>query len=371
MARQINPSVLFITPLPPPVHGSAMVSQYIKESKIIQGKFDSDFTNLSTSRKMNEIGKRNPKKILRFLGSYLTVFFKLLTHRYDLCYLAITCHGKGFLKDAPFVLLCKLFGRKVVIHQHNKGMSKDVKRWPYRWLMPLVYRNTKVILLSWHLYEDISKVVKREQVLICPNGIPEIQEAVNIPERNNSRPRLLFLSNLIESKGVFVLLDACKILKDKGYRFICDFVGGETKEIERTIFENAVKECNLTDYVFYRGAKYGSDKQSCFVNADIFVFPTYYDNETFGLVNLEAMQYRLPIVTTNEGGIPDVVQNGINGFVCKRKDVNSLVVALEKLLNDKDLREKMGKKGHEIYQSQFTLEVFEKRMKETLQAAMV
>ena len=52
-------------------------------------------------------------------------------------------------------------------------MSRDVKQWPYRWLLPLVYRNTKVILLSWRLYPDIENVVRKEQILICPNGIPE------------------------------------------------------------------------------------------------------------------------------------------------------------------------------------------------------
>ena len=166
--------VLFIAPLPPPVHGSAMVSQYIKESRVVNEAFDCDFVNLSTSRSMEEIGKGGIKKLFRFVAAYFEVLWKLITHRYSLCYLAITCHGMGFLKDAPFVLLCKLFGRKVVLHQHNKGLSRDVNRWPYRWLMPLVYRNTTVMLLSWHLYEDISAVVKREQVVVCANGVPPL-----------------------------------------------------------------------------------------------------------------------------------------------------------------------------------------------------
>lgn len=362
------PRVLFIAPLPPPVHGSSMVSKYIKDSKIIQREFYCDFVNLSTSRKMNEIGKRNIKKIFRFISSYLSVFFKLLFHKYDLCYLAITCHGTGFLKDAPFVLLCKLFGRKVVIHQHNKGMSHCVDRWPYCWLLPLVYRNTKVILLSWHLYKDISKVVGKEQILICPNGIPEIKETTIVSELNNPVPRLLFLSNLIESKGVYVLLDACKILKDKGYKFVCDFVGGVTKEIDQPVFEAAVKERKIDECVVYQGPKYGNEKHRVFANADIFVFPTYYFNECFPLVLLEAMQYHLPIVTSNEGGIPDVVEDGFNGYICQRKDVNSLVLALEKLLNDKKLREDMGVNGYQIYKNKFTLEAFEKNMNDILQS---
>lgn len=132
MCKNIKPKVLFVTPLPPPVHGSSMVSQSIKESRVLNKTFDIDFVNLSTSRKVEEIDKRlwnlYARKAVRFMGAYAKTFGLLTMRRYDLCYLAITCHGVGFLKDAPFVLLCKLFGRKVVIHQHNKGMAKDVNR---------------------------------------------------------------------------------------------------------------------------------------------------------------------------------------------------------------------------------------------------
>ncbi len=69
------------------------------------------------------------------------------------------------------MLLSKMFGCRIVLHQHNKGASGCVGRFPYNWLMPMVYRNVTVILLSERLYEDVSAVVKKEQVVICPNGI--------------------------------------------------------------------------------------------------------------------------------------------------------------------------------------------------------
>ena len=436
-----KPRVLFIAPLPPPVHGSAMVSQYIKDSRLVNEQYDCDFVNLSTSRRMDEIGKGGIKKILRFIGAYLCLLWKLLTRRYDLCYLAITCHGVGFLKDAPFVLLCKLFRRRVLIHQHNKGMSGCVERWPYRWLLPLVYRNTRVMLLSWHLYDDIAKVVKREQVVVCANGIPKItinderltlnedshpegnskhytlnakqefshteytestenaslaenasQQDLNTMTQNlqvaspllasgahthpdgvsamsaapslrgragGEAPYLLFLSNLIPSKGVYVLLDACRVLKERGLQFVCDFVGGETKEIDRATFEAAVKERDLEGIVCYHGPKYGEEKEEYWRQADIFVQPTFDD--CFPLTLVEAMQHRLPIVSTDVGAIPDMIKEEVNGFICPQRDVDSLVTALEKLITDPALRQQMGEQGYQRYQEEFTLEAFERR----------
>lgn len=357
---------ILITTLPPPIHGSAMVSQFIKDSKLINDEFDMDFINLSTSRKMDEIGKTSPllllKKLGRFILSFIYCFWLLLTNKYELCYCAITCHGTGFLKDTPFVLLCKLFRLKVVIHQHNKGMSKCVDKWPYRWLLPLVYSNTKVMLLSWYLYDDISKIVSRNQILICPNGIPKITHNVDSVEKNNTIPRLLFLSNLVESKGVFVLLDACKILKDKGYSFVCDFVGGETKEITRIEFENAILSRCLTYNVQYHGPKYGLEKEYFWNTCDIFVQPTFED--CFPLTIIEAMQHKLPVVSTTEGAIRDMVKDGENGFICNRYDAEALADALEKMISNKHLRFEMGIKGYEMYKKCFTLDVFEKRIKD-------
>ena len=577
--------ILFIAPLPPPVHGSAMVSQYIKESRVVNEAFDCDFVNLSTSRSMEEIGKGGIKKLFRFLASYLIVLWKLITHRYSLCYLAITCHGMGFLKDAPFVLLCKLFCRKVVLHQHNKGLSRDVARWPYRWLMPLVYRNTTVMLLSWHLYEDISAVVKREQVVACANGVPPLDngqqstdngllrdETSNLTQKSQntqkniseqgcqreldtnsqnariaslacghpdegfgltqksqksqnlhdaspvpsgvgsqshageivngqqttdnsqlstdglfnqhdkhtnldasthtqacaghpdgslshteftedtefscnaenicqreldtnsqnariaslacghpdegfdltqksqksqknivsqdkqstldensqnlqvaspllasgvgshreaqfssslssslepSAPRLLFLSNLIESKGIYVLLEACRMLKEEGIVFQCDYVGGESKLISGESFRNAIAERGLTDCVTYHGPQYGAAKDRFFRGADIFVQPT--SDDCFPLTLVEAMQYRLPIVSTDVGAIPDIVTDGVNGFVCPQRDVDALAVALRKLIAEPQMRVAMGQRGYELYRERMTLEVFEMR----------
>ena len=403
-----NTHILFITPLPPPVHGSAMVSQCIKDSELIRGEFDCDFVNLSTSRRMDEIGKGGAKKLLRFAGSFFLLFYKLLLHRYDLCYLAITCHGVGFLKDAPFLLLCKLFGRRIVIHQHNKGMSGCIDRWPYRWLIPYIYINARVILLSWHLYPDIARAVKREQVMICPNGIAAEQQvnsdesqvkscvaavkgdgrevnqsqgddspatplrltsssaAINRSEAASLPVNLLFLSNLIPSKGVYVLLDACKMLKDRGVAFQCNFVGGESKEMDRRVFEEAVKERGLEGRVLYHGPKYGEEKEHYWSMADVFVFPTFYHNECMPLTILEAMQHGLPVVSTDEGAVPDMVVDGENGFVCRRKDAEGLAQALERLLLDEALRHRMGAEGYRRYKENFTLQCFEHRFTEIL-----
>lgn len=355
-----------IAPLPPPIHGSAMMTQYIKNSQLLNDAFDLDWINLSTSRKMEEIGKNSIAKIFRFLSSYFISLWKLGTKRYDACYIALTCHGLGFIKDAPFALLCKFFGRKLIIHQHNKGMSNDVEKPFIKWLLKKVYKNATVILLSWRLYPDIQKIVQKDQVRICPNGIPESR----IFKKNTEphMPRILFLSNLMESKGVFTLLDACKILKDKGYKFECRFVGSETKEIDKDKFHHEVMVRNLDDSVFYLGRKYGDDKNLEFANSDIFVFPSFY--ETFGLVLLEAMQQSTPVIGSDEGSMPDIIQHGINGLISTKRDPVALANNISRLIDDPVFARALGKAGYKNYLDNYTLDKWENTLKAQIFSAI-
>lgn len=359
--------ILFIAPLPPPVHGSAVVSRQIKDSVVINDAFICDWVNLSASRRTEELWKNKPVKLLRISAAFTKTLVLLLRHRYDLCYLAITCHGRPFLKDAPFVLLCKLFGRRIVIHQHNKGMDNDVSRWPFSFMLPLVYKNVSVILLSKRLYHDIGKVVPETNVLVCPNGI-QVDNRFRAVAGQPSTPRLLFLSNLMESKGVWVLLEALQKLNERGYDFCCTFAGGQTREISFERFASEVKSHNLEKQVVCRGALFDEEKEQCFRDADLFVFPSY--NECFPLVILEAMSYGLPVVTTDEGGIPDIVEDGVTGIVIEKNNPQSLADEIARLLDDETLRHDLGAAGRLRLESGFTQEVFEHNMLSCLQACI-
>ncbi len=354
--------ILFILHLPPPIHGAAFVGKQISNSNKIKEKFNCTFINLSTSSELSNIGKVSAGKFIVYFKILFKIFKILLFQKVDKVYLAPTVSKGGFYKDYVVYFLVFLFRKKRVNHLHNKGISKREKNGFLNFLYASFFKNAKVILLSQKLYKDVSKFVRTENTFICPNGIKDEMKSFDLKKRvKKNSLNLLFLSNLIESKGVFVLLEACKELLNKNINFICSFVGAEA-DISKHIFNKKVKELGLKKNVFYLGKKYGDEKKEIFLNTDLFVFPTYYHNETFGMVNLEAMMYGLPIISTDEGGITDIVENNFNGFIIPKKNSKELADRIIDFYNNPKLIEEFGKNGREKFLKEYTYEKFENNL---------
>lgn len=358
---------LFILHLPDPVHGAAMVGKYIKESKIINNALDADYINLSTSNQLNEVGKAGTGKLINLLKIQFKVLKALIKKRYDVCYITLSATAPGFYKDFLIVLILKLFGQKIIYHLHNKGVSSRQNNKLDNVLYKFTFNRTKTILLSPFLYTDIKKYVKKDDVFFCANGIPEITDLSSdrkVSSRNN-RCKLLFLSNMMIEKGVFILLEACKLLKEKGIDFECHYVGAWF-DVSEEEFSKRVSLADLNQHVYAHGKKYGGEKLNFFNNSDIFVFPTYYHNECFPLVLLEAMQFCLPVIATSEGGIADAVIDEETGFLVAQQDVTALSDKIELLIKQPQLRLQMGIAGKRQFYDLFTLNKFENRLLDIL-----
>ena len=363
--------MLFILHLPPPVHGAAMVGQWIKDSAKINGSVEADYINLSTSQNLQAIGKGGLSKLKALVNIQVKVIKALLNKKYDLCYMTLTAKGAGFYKDVLIVCILKIFRKKIVYHFHNKGVKKSGESFINKLLYRFVFRKTNSILLSPHLYKDISGFVDRENVFFCPNGITDVNYTFSEKQKTSEQQpcKFLFLSNMMEEKGVIVLLEACKKLKDKGFNFECHFIGAWS-DITEAVFHKKINHLNISSHVFAHGKRYGDEKLSFFEEADAFIFPTFYHNECFPLVLLEAMQAKLPVISTFEGGIPDIVVDGETGILTEKRNGKTLAETLALLIDNPEMRLKMGLAGRKRYEELFTLKKFEANLISILEAIL-
>lgn len=382
--------VLFVLHYPPPVHGAAVIGSFIRDSEIINSGFDCRFINLGISSSLADINRNIPGKIRRYLFLLWQMKKQLLLFRPDICYFTPTSAGNGFYKDVPLIFLAKLFRVKTIFHFHNKGISKKQDRFFDNLLYRFVFRNSHVILLSKLLYPDIQKYVPEERVFYCPNGIPDLTkeklqdpgQAPGVPEPEDGQvekadlppmindpfdskreTRLLFISHLIGSKGVLILIEACSLLKERSVEFHCTIAGGNA-ELSKEELEEFIREKGLSSLTTVAGPVHNEVKAELLKKTDIFVHPSY--NDCMPLIILEAMQFSLPVVSTFEGAIPDMVVDGETGFLVPQHDAAALAGKLEVLIRNPEIRQQMGRNGREKYEKGFTLEKFEVRLTEIL-----
>lgn len=173
------------------------------------------------------------------------------------------------------------------------------------------------------------------------------------------------ISNLNESKGILYLLDACRMLVQRGeINFHLHLIGAATAEISAERMVQEICGRNLSAYVTYHGKQYGEHKEKLLAEADVFVHPTLDD--CFPLVLLEAMQHALPIIATPVGAIPDIVEDGVNGILVPERDPEALAQAMKQLMDAPNLAQQMGQRGKEKYLANYTTERFEQRLLEII-----
>ena len=354
-------NILAILQLPPPFHGVSVVNQNIKESKRINEAFDIDYIPLQFSKEIDSLGKFGLLKIIKVFKYSCLIFFTLLVRRYDLIYFTLVPVGNAFYRDIIFVSIMKLFSVKRVYHLHGKGIdaisSIGINKHVYKY----VFAHANVIHLSEILYQDIRKYVEKDKCFFLPNGIDTVVRKTPIVADNmdESRPiKLLYLSTLSKQKGIIDFLAAIKILKEDSNMKVKASVAGEIGSgFSQDEFWSIIKRNSIENEITYLGGVYGSDKQTLYETSDIFVFPSH--NESFGLVLLEAMGYGLSIVATSEGAIPELIENGINGFLVEKNNPDEVAKKIKYLSSRPMRRVDISKANIKKFQEKYTFASFE------------
>ena len=271
--------------------------------------------------------------------------------------------GPGFFRDIFFVFITKLFRVKPIYHLDNRGISiRSRKKWKkriYRW----VFNNSIIIHLSEGLLamEILPLGLKNTQFYVIPNGVKRIKSEIFNTKKDGFN--ILFISNLLEAKGVFIVLEAFSMLEKKHQNIYLEIAGDSFNEKIDDKIRDYILKNKLTDRINFHGGIYGKKKYQLYQNADVFAFPSFFDQECFPLVILEAMSFGLPVITTYEGAIPEIIKNEKNGFLIKPKNAPELSEKLEMLYKNRKLLSKIGENNREIFWEKYSFEVFEKNLK--------
>lgn len=226
------------------------------------------------------------------------------------------------------------------------GQGSDVYL-PWRFKKPIskIVLSTAgaVIALTINMQQEMLKTCKR-QIMIIPNGID--LDKFNGLNRENARSEMripnddiivTFVGTLRPVKGVKYLIQAMDLIHKKNADIKLMLVGDGP---DRQELERMTEELELKDVVVFVG-KVPNEKIPMYMTAsDIFILPSL--SEGFPIVNLEAMASGLPVIVTKVGGLPEIVNEGENGFLVEPKNPEQLADKILMLMEDNNLRYKIS-----------------------------
>lgn len=358
--------ILVVGQTPPPYHGQAISTQRLMDGQYQHIRLR--LVRMHFSGEIDEVGKFRLSKILHLLE----IVFKMYCYRFRyktdiLYYMPVGSQWVPMIRDVIILLATRWLFRKTVFHFRSGHVDRLYDRLPVplRWLYRRAYYYPDLsIRLSEYNPEDGLALKSRKSTVVY-NGIEDyFLRYSHMRKYTSPVPQILYVGAIMESKGIFDLLAIAQILNERGRLFYLNIVGKPDSEQTAERVLGFIKKHNLEHKVVLTGVKVDEAKWQAFRDADIFCFPSHF--ETFGLVLVEAMQFELPVVATDVGGMRSVVRSARSGYLLPKGQHQAFADHLEKLLVDEDLRLRMGKEGRKIFLEKFTVKKYWQSMEQAL-----
>lgn len=264
--------------------------------------------------------------------------------------------GKSFVRKSLIITIGKWLGFKIVLHCHGGNFPSFFQKMGLRKAATLINKCDAIIALTPKWKEYFESTFKHPLVIVVANYV---QRFPNSPFNIDKDPlRLLFLGVINQEKGLFDLLKVVADNKQKWEGRLLLTICGIGPDIDK--MKEYVQNENLTNLVEYRGYVSGQEKIDTICNCDVVVLPSYLEAQPVCI--LEGMSAGKGIISTNVGGIPDMVKNGENGQLIEPGNLHELAQAIDNYIQDRTLLQSHSKKAREVAK-EYSLENTTTRLK--------
>jgi glycosyltransferase involved in cell wall biosynthesis len=365
--------VLIVGPLPPTVGGITTCIMNILRSDLKRDHFLIPFTTSRPTEDLNmevydytilfKVGlKHLVKSALATIYHLMQFPIVLIVQNPKLIHIHTTDY-LPFWESSIYVFIAKMFFKKTILHIHATTFDKFYK--DSNVVLSFLIRKTlhmadKIIVLSPRWKNFFTKLIPERKLVIIPNG-------VSVSVFNNQLKRKAFSSDDIQvlfiggkeskRKGVYDILKAIPIVVKKHTKNILFLFVGRT-DVNK--LRNFCEKKGISNHVKILGYIENDSMMEIMATADIYVLPSYA--EGLPIAMLEAMAAGLPVVSTPVGSIPEVIEEGVNGFLVKPGDHNALAARIIELTRNERLRKRMGINNMEKIRKEYSMKKVMERL---------
>ena len=286
------------------------------------------------------------KKLLVACFAYARFF--LCVGRYDVVHVNVASDN-SFWRKALFIKCAKRRGKKIVIHQHGGNIEEYYEKLDEKGKESVrsIFGMADVLLvLTDKLNDFFGTIVDKAKIRILPNGVST--QDVDVDVTGKDYTKILFLGRICRNKGMSELFAAMDEIHEKRPE-ITLYLGGIYEDDE---YRSEVEK--RSSYVKTLGWVMGTLKDEWLDKCGIMVLPSYF--EGFPLSVIEGMLHGCAVISTDVGGIPEAIEDGVSGILIKPKDVKGLKDAIESVVSDKEFAERLSRGGIKTAKEKFSLE---------------
>ncbi len=345
--------ILFVAPLPPPYGGITNWVLILRDCLRKDTEFDLvDILNISPNKRDLD-GRTLYDRILKQGIQMLKLNSKLkkiiLDKKPDVIHM--TTSGKlSLIRDLLFLYTAKRFKVPVVYHIHFGRIPEMLKKNNIEWkLMEIAIKlSTKTIAIDGKTYDVLKEIFSTEKIKKVYNPF-NIKSISFLTTDTHPKKEITFLGWCVKTKGITELIEAWSNICVKFPKWKLRLIGPMQEK-----YQENLKQKYSFDQVIITGEVSHKDAIELLNNGEIFILPSY--TEGFPNCILEAMALKKPIIATNVGAIPEMLEK-YSGILIEPKDVNSIEISLKTLLLDEHLREKLGNRAQKFLLNNFEVNV--------------
>jgi len=360
--------ILFIGSTPPPQHGVSTANETLLNSSLVQ-QFNVKLLDITDRRDLDNMGKLELLNILLALKHNFLLIYFLLIFRPNIIYLNLSQNRWAYLRDGVFLLITRIIHPKSKIvahlnggyfHSFYKNESKYIQK-----LIDITLKNIhRVIVVGDCLkYIFMNKV---RDIVVVPNGVADLHYFQLNGEIKKTRDifHVSFISNFFEEKGIITFIKAARLILKKSTNIHFHLAGHFIENEDKTSREirDFLREYENDERVLYHGVVRGKEKEELLLKTHIFILPSFYHYEGHPLVLLEALSCGCVLISSEQGAIGEIVEEGKTGFILPAKNELRLAKKIFELVSDPDALQKMSRNARQSYLNRFTNEIFANNM---------
>ncbi len=365
-----KPKLLIIGALPPPYIGPSVAIQQLLKAQTIFNNFEIIHLDISDKRNATNIGQFDFQNL--FLGIvHILKLLKIFSFlKPDLVYIGISQGLWGYLRDLGFIIPAILFRKKIIVHLRGSEFHHFYHTMPF-----LVKKITEKvfhkicfgIVLGQRVKNVFAELLPPSKIRVVPNGIDYTSFKLN--GNLQKREGILYLANLMERKGFFKFLESLPIVLNK-YPHTKITIAGDWLSVEekKRTFQ-MLEKLRLNNNVDFKGPVKDKEKLNLYLSHQIFVFPPIKP-EGMPWVILEAMSAAMPVISTNQGTIPEVILDNKTGYIINPEPEN-IAETICHLIENPEKSQQMGISGRNRVEKLFSEQIYFERLNNIFKKALL